>query len=411
VEAVGQRWQGSGVALAATWRDSDGAIVGASFGGTVCWRPNAPGRVRIVRDDYAVIARCRECPGCLELDRRRLADRLAAKYGAPEPEAVQNAVQRPRSHGRVSPATGIRLWLVRIYCDVANHAKLAHRLHRLKGLELEPGFWRLGTSSVALLCRDLAPPKRLLRNEHITFRTESVKLRRGRRAWRPLTAGLLVARERYGENLNRFYARGLPAAPREYWEVVKIPYEKGYSRSTSPRAWKGGKVVLLPPEIWKLKRVDRVALRRALGRAGSPEAAAQVIALASNVASARSVDSLLTASPRQLPSREQIEEFYEQMRMRSRRRREAATADSSLAPPGKGGAYASSIRSSDDVPTAEELAARDREAIERIRERQPGSLVSMFERLLKRHAERTGKPVPDAQKLVDKLRRTAPKGE
>ncbi len=401
----------SGLSFAATWRDDQGAVVGQSFGGTVCWFPKLPGRLRIAREDFEHVVRCRECPGCLELDRRRLADRLVQKYDALRATAAATLKRTSASREKEHAAPIPRLWLVRIYCDVANHAKLAHRLHRYKRFELEPGFARLGTSSVALLSRAILPLKAWLRSERIAFRIESIKLRRRRRAWRGLTAGLLIARDKYGADLNRYYFSGLPPAERESWEIVRRPYEKGYSRTAAPRAWKGGKLVLIPPEAWRLKRIDRVALRRALRGVSDPDQVKGVAQLASTLASARSVDSLLTAGLGQLPSREQMEGFYQQMRARSRRRREAASIDSSRSLPSEGGAYVSSVHSSEAGPTAEELAARDRQAIERIRERQPGSLTSTFVRLVAHAEERLGKPLPAARAAVKKLRKYLPGGE
>jgi hypothetical protein len=119
-------------------------------------------------------------------------------------------------------------------------------------------------------------------------RVEPVKLKRGKRAWRALTAGLLVTRDVYGEQTKRFYCRGLPAAERERWSVNKHVGERGYSRTGSPRAWSGDRVVLVPPELWRLQRADRRDLRRKLAAASSPESVRAIMALATQLASARS---------------------------------------------------------------------------------------------------------------------------
>jgi hypothetical protein len=245
----------------------------------MCLWPRKPWRIRITREGFEHVIRCGECPGCLEFERRRLADRLHAKYGSdPRP-----------------------LFIVRIWAPLELHASIAHKLHRRRGLELEPGMWRLGASSFAILARGSSPPREALRALGLRFRIEPLRLgrrrrriaragsdrgaestpslRRPRRAWRALTAGLIVAREIYGEQRNRFYARGLPAAEREKWEVKKLGSYKSYSRSSSPRAWTDRKLVLVPPDVWKLRRADRRSLRGLLIRASDPEGVKRVMGL------------------------------------------------------------------------------------------------------------------------------------
>lgn len=404
VEAV-QSGQAAGDSFAATWRDDDGAIVGHSFGGTVCWFPKLPGRLRIAGEGFEHIARCRECPGCLELDRRRLADRLVEKYSAAHGDEVHSTRVKGQCRKADRQSSRVALFLVRCYVPLENQGRFAHRVHRIRRLGLEPGFWRLGTSSVALLSRFRAPLVDWLRNKRIAFRIEPLKLRRGRRAWNSLTRGLLIAREKYGENLNRWYAKGLPQIDRQKWQVVKREYEKGYDRQSSPRAWKAGRVVLVPPEAWRLGRLDRRRLRAALRGVADPDQMPAVAELAGKLASARSLDSLLTASPQLLPSREQIEEFYVNQRARRGRRRGAASFDSSSSPTSEVGGYASSEHGIHTQPTAEELAERSREAIERIKHRQDDSLLSSFDRLIAKAEAREGKVLPKARAAAEKLRK------
>lgn len=253
--------EASGRAFAATWRTEQGEVVGTTFGGTMCLWPRKPWRIRFSGDGFEGVIRCGECPGCLEFDRRRLADRLQAKYG----------------EGKGA------MFIVRIWAPLDSHAAISHALHRRRGLELEPGMWRLGASSFALLSRERNRVSGLLLLAGVKHRVEPLRLSRGRRAWRVLTAGLIVAREIYGEQRNRFYARGLPAADRQKWEVKKLGSYKSYSRAASPRAWTGRRLVLVPPEVWQLRRADRRSLRGLLTRASDPEGVKRVMQLVAGV--------------------------------------------------------------------------------------------------------------------------------
>jgi len=253
--------EASGRAFAATWRDEQGAVVGTTFGGTMCMWPTKPWRIRFSGDGFEGVIRCGECPGCLEFDRRRLAERLKERY-----------------HKYVIP-----LFVVRIWAPIELHASISNKLHRRRGLELEPGMWRLGATSFALLSRETETLRLVLKACNVRHRIEPLRLSRGRRAFRVLTAGLLVAREIYGEQLNRWYARGLPPADRQKWEVKKIGAYQSYSRSRSPRAWTGRKLVLVPPEVWQLRRADRRSLRGLLTRASDPEGVKRVMQLVAGV--------------------------------------------------------------------------------------------------------------------------------
>src|SRR5260370_31770997 len=95
------------------------------------------------------------------------------------------------------------LFVIRIWYPKELQVELSAKLHRRRGLELEPGFFRLGTDSFAVLARskEIIPP--LLRRLGLRHRVEPVRLSRGRRAWRKLTAGILVARAVCGEQVKR----------------------------------------------------------------------------------------------------------------------------------------------------------------------------------------------------------------
>jgi hypothetical protein len=313
----------TGEAFAATWRNSENEIVGTTFGGTMCWMPLRPWSLRISREDWSGIVPCGECPGCLEFYRRRLADRLKAKYGI---------------------EVG-KLYLIRIYAPVEHHAALSRKLHRRRGQQLEPGFIRLGATSFAVLAHGKVLPPLYLAGVRLETRTEAIRLSRGRRAWRSATAGMLVAREAYGKDLNRFYMPGLPPAERESWEVRTGSGANGYNRALSPRVWKSGNLVLVPPSVWALGRADRRTLRRDLGRQSSPEGIARVMAMVSEVLARRSQSSLLGPAARPVLNTDQVREFYSAMAKRVAQRASAAPSISLSSLPSEGRGYVSSIHS------------------------------------------------------------------
>lgn len=267
----------TGGELAATWRNPGGEIVASTFGGTMCWMPKRPWSLRISRDDYTAIVPCGECPGCLEFYRRRLGDRLRAKYREIEEGAIRRSGRAAARGAESTTPSEPALYLIRIYAPIERHAVLSRLLHRRRCLELEPGFIRLGASSFAVLSRERAFSSLSLQRAGLRFTIEPIRFSRGRRAWRTATSGMLVARDAYGEDLNRWYLRGLPPAEKESWDVRTKSGAKGYSRASSPRVWKSGNLVLVPPEIWRLGRADRRTLRRDLGSASSPEEVARVV--------------------------------------------------------------------------------------------------------------------------------------
>jgi hypothetical protein len=81
-----------------------------------------------------------------------------------------------------------------------------------------------------------------------------------------------VARSAYGENINRFYCRGLARLDKNDWKVAKIDTYVPYHRAQDPRAWSERYGRLVPPQVWKLQRGVRVRVRNLLERGTSPEA-------------------------------------------------------------------------------------------------------------------------------------------
>lgn len=355
----------SRAAFAATWRDDRGAVVGSTWGGTMCWWPVKPWRIKIARDGFEHVIRCGECPGCLEFDRLRLAARLYAKYGiAPTPKLANSGAACERRRQRAGRGA-IQYFIVRIWAPLERHAAIAHGLHRRRGLALEPGLWRLGASSFALLSREKGFLLRVLRSLGLRFRAEPLRLGRGRRAFRSLTAGLLVSREIYGEQKNRWYARGLPPAERERWEVQKIGKYKSYDRARSPRAAAGNRVVLVPPTVWQLSRTDRRALRGQLLRQSDPEGVRRVMGLVADTIRKAGRDLPVSAAAQPRLTREQVARWYARNAERAAARTETAAADSSLPPLSEAGGYVSSEHNQGELMPRELEKERRREWRER----------------------------------------------
>src|SRR5208337_4292238 len=138
------------------------------------------------------------------------------------------------------------------------------------------------------------------------------------------------AREIYGEQRNRWYAKGLPPAEREKWEVRKIGKYQSYDRSGSPRAWQGRRVVLVPPEVWQLSRTDRRCLRGQLLRAPDPEGVRKVMGLVADAIRGASRAFHVSGAPKALLSREQVVSWYKQNAARATPRTFASDPSRSL---------------------------------------------------------------------------------
>lgn len=218
-------------------------------------------------------------------------------------------------------------------------------MHRRPRLELEPGFARLGTDSFGVVTRSRRSIPLALRALGLQHRIEPIHLTRGRRAWNALAAGLLVSRDAYGEDLNRYYFRGLPRAETESWDMIKIRPYAAYSRRSSPRAWTSGNLVLVPPEVWRLGRSERRSLMRQAARASSPEGVARVMEIVRDVAVARSLSIPTPASSQPPVDREALLRSYRHVA----RVADAASASEpsipSDPPSSEMGGYASSVHS------------------------------------------------------------------
>ena len=382
--------EASGRAFAATWRDTRGEVVATTYAGTMCLWPRLPWRLRFSGEGFEGVIPCRECPGCLEFERSRLAERLHAKYGAytaaPCPLPGGSRALRADS----SRESETRLYCVRIYAPIELHAQLAHRLHRRRGLQLEPGMWRLGASSFALIAREGPPIRALLKRLGVKHSIEPLRLGRGRRAWRPLTAGLLVAREIYGEQRNRFYARGLPAADRQKWEVQKVAKYQPYDRARSPRAWKRSGVVLVPPDVWRLCRADRRALRGQLMRTPDPEGVRKVMELVADALRKVGNRFTVSAAAKPLLSRQDVVEWYQRNAERSKARTIVTESGSDLPPLSEAGGDISSEHSQGELMPREVVRQRRQEWLDAKKRRAIKESMEIIERMRKK--SRRGAP-------------------
>jgi hypothetical protein len=170
---------------------------------------------------------------------------------------------------------------------------------------------------------------------------------------------MLVAREAYGEQINRFYVRGLAPAEKESWNVLTKSGGRGYSRARDPRVWKYGNLSLVPPEVWSLGRADRRTIRRDLGAATSPEGVARVMAMVSELAARKSQSSLIGPAGRPVLTREQVLESYA---MAARRSKAASGSERPLippSPPSEGGSYISSVHIGGADPPGERSKPAD----------------------------------------------------
>ncbi len=231
---------------AATFRTPAGEIIGTTWGGTWCWHPLNPSKYATLSQDGgdAHILRCRKCPGCLELDRRELADRLELTFK----KEVRD------------------IWVVMVPCTPGERCSIVGSISRILGSSSRWGWTRIGTSRIAIVAACQKPrlrASRVLRGRRVSF--HRVSRTRRRRAWRLVTAGMLYSRDVYGANLNRWYIRGL----RRLERAKRVGVWRGGVRRTHPEMGPGvagarGGVGLHQPEAYRPPRL----LSRARAGAG-----------------------------------------------------------------------------------------------------------------------------------------------
>jgi hypothetical protein len=232
---------------AALIRDESGAIVGTTYGGTQCWFPRRSKR----GDRFSVInssgdetvARCRWCPGCLQLDSQRRAEQLVEHFKEFDGE----------------------IWLIIVRASYRNHGSVADSLYRSRKVSVERAFYRLGTDHLAFIAKGAKPRPPKMRGRATQVRVVRLKRSRGRRAWAIVTAGILVKREEYGSWRNRFYHRGIKPLPAERQWQFSARFAPGLSaaasRNRGVRAFAAGRSIHFPEAI-ALPRLKNRARRQ-----------------------------------------------------------------------------------------------------------------------------------------------------
>lgn len=347
---------------AATWETAGGETTRTTYGGTVCWWPRIPSRLRIQREGFTHVIRCGKCPGCQELDRIRLEKQFAAKYQAGAPNRTRGERAAGPTDRRPSTTRGARLYAVRVYAPLGTQTRLAHALHRRRGLALEPGILRLGTRSFALLSREAKALPQVLARLGVRCVVMALRLSRGRRAFRPLTAGLLVSRKAYGPQVKRWYVRGLPPREGEAFEVVKLDHAQKYDRWRGPRAWTADGRMLRPPILSGLHVTDRRTLQHAVYKQTNPEGVLRIMGLVADTLRNAGRRLHVTAPPQAVLTAGQVARWYAQHAARTGRSTAFAGSDSEINAPGCGGGYISSEHSQGELMPLE--LARQRRAVD-----------------------------------------------
>ena len=247
---------------AATFRDSDHRVVRTTWAGSMCLAPRRPSLLAAVSDDgrRAHGLPCGRCSGCMVFQRMRLARRLVNHYGKSEDQ----------------------LWSVEVKC-AADFQQRLFRLVRRTAMSCELRGWvRLGRTGVALIVAASVNPGLAIRlATGCSSRCGRIVRPSRKRAWRAVTRGLLVDRHEYGEQVNRWYHRGLAPAERDAWTIAK----RGGVRSRNSWARAGARatadgVALYAPEDWRPTLIPRrkgPLRRRAFGPRSGVAAIADIL--------------------------------------------------------------------------------------------------------------------------------------
>src|SRR5271154_4595482 len=149
---------------AATFRDRDNHVVGTTWGGTWCWHPVNPAKYASESEDGtdAHLIRCRRCPGCMELDRRELAERLVLTFNKEE--------------GNV--------WVAIVEVVLGEAGAIASSIARTTNVARYWGWCRIGASRIAVIVEGQKPRPRVRRPPlGCSVSWHRVNVRRKRRAW------------------------------------------------------------------------------------------------------------------------------------------------------------------------------------------------------------------------------------
>jgi hypothetical protein len=216
---------------AASWREPDGNIASTIYGGTVCLSPVEPRSFAAASGDgrFESILPCRQCEGCRRYQMLTLRRRLVERYASCRE----------------------KLWSLQVECSHLQRRTLVRQLRRTMTLGAWLGYCLWDGGFVALIAGARPTRPRAWTTGTIgSWHARVVKGHARLRAWRNLTIGLLVSRDHYGEQVNRFYFRGLPHLPRETMQIeVKGGIRKRHPDSRDGvRAWRDG-LTLYPSAV------------------------------------------------------------------------------------------------------------------------------------------------------------------
>lgn len=257
--------------------EKDGEVVGYLSAATMCWFPRRPQFMRARREGFETVLRCGHCPGCREFDVLILCRRLKETYKAIAKGGLTKSSRSRSVAIDKSSSPEAQLFALRIDCQKDDLFRLNRRLHRWRGVEVEPGFFRWGTGAFVVLSR--RPAELVAKLEELGWRVRTFPIGNLRRArsWRIVARGLIVAREAYGEDINRYYRRGLSPRDKEQWEVKNIGEYQRYNRAEDPRSTSRDLGSICPPRMWRLPRGVRVRVDSRLRTARNPEAVTQLM--------------------------------------------------------------------------------------------------------------------------------------
>lgn len=208
---------------AAEWRDAGGEVIATVPGGTECEAPILTKHMAAVTDDgfFETVLRCRNCAGCRRYERNLLRKRLAEHFR----EATEE------------------IWQVTVSVTLELQSVTRVGLYRSANSCTWEGFFRLGRAGFALIVRGRKPNPRVTRGlRRCSVTVSRIRNPKRARAWRALTEGMLTSRSEYGEDVNRYYMRGLARLPHTSFIIER----KGGIRKRHPeakagfRAWRDG---------------------------------------------------------------------------------------------------------------------------------------------------------------------------
>lgn len=244
---------------------------------TMCWFPRKPQRLRARREGFETVLRCGNCPGCREFERLVLQRRLVETYRSSSAASLTE-ISRSRSASWRSPAGDRpRLFEVTIDCGREIIASMIRGIRRWRGVEIEKGFVRAGADSLVVLSREPYELVARLERRKVRVHVRPVGRLDRARSWRHVARGMIVPRSAYGENINRWYVRGLAPRDKLEYEVAKLAEYKPFDRAKDPRATSEKLGTLVPNSLWKLPRGVAVRVRNLERSAYSPERVYQVL--------------------------------------------------------------------------------------------------------------------------------------